>query len=286
MDILQSTNQTVIVPCQFNAVWTAVFNDPGAAGLTVRVTAPDGSVSSPAVVPAVNTPVTGATTATGSTAAMVMPGTYTISLVDVGGAVIDVAHYTMVGTNVAGQATFIDSAGTATVLAAPLGGTIYRGVSVTAAVTGVLGSYAIVINDETTNHTIGYVSGNIVTVLGGGGLDAAGVRAALGMASANMDTQLGSVLTAIATRSAPGDAMTLTGGERTAISNALLDLASGIETGLTPRQLFRALGAALGGVVVQTAPGVWQFRGAGVATARITASIPGDGSRPSMVLSL
>lgn len=47
-------------------------------------------------------------------------------------------------------------------------------------------------------------------------LDAAGVRAAVGMASANLDTQLAAIPTDTA---APGDAMTLTPAERTAVAN-------------------------------------------------------------------
>jgi len=69
-------------------------------------------------------------------------------------------------------------------------------------------------------------------------------------------------------------------------ADALLDRADSVEIGLTPRELLRLAGAALGGVLVQTSPGVWQFRGAGVATPRMTAAIPGDGSRPAITLSL
>jgi hypothetical protein len=65
---------------------------------------------------------------------------------------------------------------------------------------------------------------------GGSGLDAAGVRSALGMSSANLDTQLGTIDTVVdavkaktdnlpASPAATGDAMTLTTGERTAIAN-------------------------------------------------------------------
>src|SRR4029077_2738972 len=84
---------------------------------------------------------------------------------------------------------------------------------------------------------------------GGSGLDAAGTRSAIGLASANLDTQLGSggtLGTAIgavnakttnlpASPAAVGSAMTLTSGERDAIANAFLDLANAIETGITPR---------------------------------------------------
>lgn len=52
---------------------------------------------------------------------------------------------------------------------------------------------------------------------------------------------------AVSSRTAPGAAMTLTTAERNAIATALLDLANGVETGITPRQLLRAIGAVLGG---------------------------------------
>ncbi|WP_230683988.1 hypothetical protein, partial [Streptococcus pneumoniae] len=80
---------------------------------------------------------------------------------------------------------------------------------------------------------------------GAGGLDAAGVRAAVGLASANLDTQLTAIddfldteVAAIkaktdnlpASPAAVGSAMTLTSGERDAVAAALLDLANGIET--------------------------------------------------------
>jgi hypothetical protein len=53
-------------------------------------------------------------------------------------------------------------------------------------------------------------------------LSAAGTRAALGMAAADLDTQLAAIITAVGTRAAAGDAMTLTAGERLAVADALL----------------------------------------------------------------
>jgi hypothetical protein len=50
-----------------------------------------------------------------------------------------------------------------------------------------------------------------------------------------------------ASPAAAGDAMTLTGGERTAVAAALLDLADGVESGKTPRQALRLMAAALAG---------------------------------------
>lgn len=58
-------------------------------------------------------------------------------------------------------------------------------------------------------------------VSGGGGLDAAGVRAAVGLAAADLDTQLDAVGAAVLTRAVAGDAMALTGAERTAVAGVV-----------------------------------------------------------------
>lgn len=60
---------------------------------------------------------------------------------------------------------------------------------------------------STNNDKAGYS-------LASGPLDAAGVRSAIGLASADLDTQIGTLAT-------PGDAMTLTSGERTTLAGAL-----------------------------------------------------------------
>lgn len=84
---------------------------------------------------------------------------------------------------------------------------------------------------------------------GGSGLNAAATRAAIGLADANLDEQLGEdgflglLGTAIeekttnlpASPAGVGAAMTLTSGERTAVANALLDQTDGVETGVSPR---------------------------------------------------
>lgn len=285
MDILQSAITVLTIPTKTYAAANVVFKDPTNAGATVDAISPSGAVTANVGVVTNNVPAAGSSGCSMGAGVFNMAGQWSLVLRDGGGIFIDVQQYNGLVQAPAAGSIFCDSAGTFTNLLAignPTAGIIT--VQTTALITAVLGPYACYAVDA-VGGIVGKVEGQIVSSLGGG-LDAAQTRTAIGLANPDLDTQIGSVLTAIATRAAPGDQMTLTAGERTAISNALLDLASGIETGLTPRQLFRALGAALGGVVIQTAPGVWQFRGAGVATARITASIPGDGSRPSMVLSL
>lgn len=98
---------------------------------------------------------------------------------------------------------------------------------------------------------------------GGGGLDAAGTRTAIGLAAANLDTQLGTIgslasgIPGIAAKTtnlpaspaAVGSAMTLTSGERDAIGNALLNLANAIETGIDPRGALKLAVAALSGLL-------------------------------------
>jgi hypothetical protein len=92
---------------------------------------------------------------------------------------------------------------------------------------------------------------------GGGGLDAAGVRAAIGLASANLDTQLADVPTNAELASAvAGVTVTtnndktgyaLTAGERNSVADALLDrnMATGTDSGSptvrTVRQALRFL---------------------------------------------
>jgi hypothetical protein len=63
----------------------------------------------------------------------------------------------------------------------------------TMASTAVLGPYVIVLNDDTATE-LGHVTGRIVSVAGGG-IDAAGVRAAVGLTTANLDDQLAGVVT-------------------------------------------------------------------------------------------
>lgn len=141
-------------------------------------------------------------------------------------------------------------------------------------------------------------------------LDAAGTRGAVGLASANLDTQLAAIegyidtevaaiLAAVdsevaaikaktdnlpAAPAAVGSAMTLTSGERDAVAAALLDLAAGVETNRTLRQALRLiLAAAVGkssGLETTTA----KYRDSNDTVDRITATVDADGNRSAVTL--
>jgi len=100
-------------------------------------------------------------------------------------------------------------------------------------------------------------------------LNAAGVRTAVGLASANLDTQLGDLPTA------------------TENATALLDLAAGVETGLTLRQAMRLLAAASAGKLSGAATTTITVRNA-VADSkdRITATVTSDGDRSAITYDL
>lgn len=174
-------------------------------------------------------------------------------------------------------------------------------------------------------------------------LDAAGTRTAVGLASANLDTQLAdlptvaefeartivsanyatasslstvagyidtevaSILAAVDTEvaaikaktdnlpaspAATGDAMTLTSGERDAIAAALLDLANGIESGLTPRNALKLALAVLAGKVTGGGTGTELFKSADVSggavqgtTTRLTVTDDSSGNRSAITVS-
>jgi hypothetical protein len=82
---------------------------------------------------------------------------------------------------------------------------------------------------------------------GGPTLSAEDIRAALGMAEADMDTQLGGLSTQIDTRAAPGAEMALTSDTQAAVAAAVL--AGGDIDGLTLTQVLRVVAALLAGGV-------------------------------------
>jgi len=104
-------------------------------------------------------------------------------------------------------------------------------------------------------------------VTGFNDLDASGVRSAVGLASANLDTQLSAL---------PNSA-----------ADALLDRSAGIETGLTPRQAWRLIAAACAGKASGLATATAVYRNA-VADSkdRITATVDGDGNRTAVTVDL
>lgn len=82
-----------------------------------------------------------------------------------------------------------------------------------------------------------------------------------------------------------GDAMTLTVGERDAVANALLDLASAVDT-YTVRQILRGYGAALMGVLAGAGTTSITIEAADGSKTRITATVDAAGNRSAVVLDL
>jgi hypothetical protein len=102
-------------------------------------------------------------------------------------------------------------------------------------------------------------------------LDAAGVRAAVGLAAANLDAQLDALPTA---------------NEGAA---ALLDLANGVATGRTVRQILRGLASALLGLSSGNVPGEageLLFRDVNDTKDAIAATVDESGNRTAIVLDL
>lgn len=92
-----------------------------------------------------------------------------------------------------------------------------------------------------------------------------------------------------ASPAAVGSAMTLTSGERDSIASAHLDLAAGIETGVTVRQATRAVAAMLAGIIGGAGTGTEAFKGIGQAsggTTRVTVTVDSSGNRSAMSLNL
>lgn len=127
-------------------------------------------------------------------------------------------------------------------------------------------------------------------------LDAAGTRAAIGLAAANLDTQLSSLSTAIGTRAAPGDAMDLVAGavDAAAIATDAIDAdalaasaitelvdavwAKALESGFTADRLVRIIAAAVAGKV-SGGPGSPVFRNLGDTGDMITGTADSNGNR-------
>lgn len=101
-----------------------------------------------------------------------------------------------------------------------------------------------------------------------GGLDAAGVRAAIGLATANADAQFAALPTAVEN------------------ADALLDEANGIETGLTVREGLRLALAALAGKLSGGGTGTIVIRNPGDTKNRITATVDVDNNRLVVVYDL
>jgi len=70
------------------------------------------------------------------------------------------------------------------------------------------------------------------------------------------------------------------------IADALLDRANGIETGVTPRQSLRIVGALLGGKISGAGSGSEVFLGMDGATTRVTVTVDPDGNRTAIVYNI
>jgi hypothetical protein len=206
-------------------------------------------------------------------------------------------------------ATRLLTAGTNIVLAKGVGVTGFNDLS--AAQVNTEADTALTDYDGPTNAELATALGTaddavLAAVAALNNLSQANVRTAVGLASANLDTQLGdlptnaelatalgtaddAVLAAIAALNnlAAGAAMTLTSGERTAIANALLDLADTIEVGLTLRNAQRLQSSAAAGKLSGAATTTAVLRNA-VADSkdRITATVDADGNRSAVTLDL
>ena len=72
-----------------------------------------------------------------------------------------------------------------------------------------------------------------------------------------------------------------------AAANAYLDLADGIEAGITPRDMYRAVGAKIVGLVSGAGSGTEAFRGIGEVLTdapRVTVNVDQEGNRTSVVI--
>lgn len=124
---------------------------------------------------------------------------------------------------------------------------------------------------------------------------AVATAAALATAQTDLDTITGADGVTLATAQAlyapskAGDAMALTASERDSVAAALLDLAAAVETGITVRQLFRAAGAVLAGILSGAATASNVMKGLGQAaggTTRVTSTVDADGNRSAVTLNL
>lgn len=106
--------------------------------------------------------------------------------------------------------------------------------------------------------------------------------------AATLATDYAAVLAAIAALNnlAAGAAMTLTAGERNSIATALLDLANGVETGVTLRQAHRTELAAAAGKLSGAATTTVKIRNQADDKDRITATVDADGNRTAVTLDL
>ncbi len=119
-------------------------------------------------------------------------------------------------------------------------------------------------------------------------LDAAGTRTAIGLATANLDTQLSTIDTVVdAILADTGtDGVVLSAATANQVADALLDRANGVETSITPRQSLRAIAALLVGTIAGAGTGTEVFKNIGGSTTRVTVTVDASGNRTVMTLNL
>lgn len=109
---------------------------------------------------------------------------------------------------------------------------------------------------------------------------------AVKIVTASYGTYIFTINTAVSVWLAAGGAMTLTPTERNDIAAALLDLANGVEAGVTLRQAQRAQLAALAGKLSGAAGLILAFRNVGDTKDRIIATVDVDDNRSAVALDL
>lgn len=156
---------------------------------------------------------------------------------------------------------------------------------------------AIVSNGAITTLTGAVVNVGTVATLTGytAPLDAVGTRGAIGLAAANLDTQLAAIPTDIDVQAdaaaaltaygaaAAGDAMALTVAERNSVAAATLDLANAIETNLTLREALRLIASATAGTLSGAATATITITNARANNKnRIVATVDANGNRTAI----
>jgi hypothetical protein len=120
-------------------------------------------------------------------------------------------------------------------------------------------------------------------------LDAAGVRTAVGLATANLDTQLSTIDTVVdSILDDTGTAgVVVAAGSKTGYTLAAAGLDSVVvETGVNARQALSPILAAAAGVVSGADTTSIVIKGGNVATTRIAATVDADGNRSAVTLTL
>jgi hypothetical protein len=142
--------------------------------------------------------------------------------------------------------------------------------------------------DISGRPTAAAIDAQLSAAHGAGAWDAAGAGGSVTVAgyaagqdpATLLDVRLDAIDAAVAGLPAAGAAMTLTAGERAAVAAALLDLADGVETGETLRQLCRRLRAFSAGLATtDTATGVDTFLRKDGTTTAFTVTHDADGNR-------